>query len=81
MTCPHSNSSDTTQRAGATVLGYHRFVCHDCCRRFNGRTGSLFSELQPPTDIVVNAVLGPLRDVADLLLLRGFAATHETTRE
>ena len=33
--------------AGATSsLGYARFVCHACGRRFNERTGMLFNDLQ-----------------------------------
>ena len=53
----------------------------------NERTGTSFNELQHPTDVVLNAVLWrlryklSLRDVAELLLLRGFAVTHETVRE
>ena len=87
MTCPHCNSSETRKRAGATSVGYARFVCCACGRRFNERTGTPFNELQYPTDVVLNAVLWrlryklSLRDVAELLLLRGFAVTHETVRE
>jgi len=87
MTCPHCNSSNTTKRAGATSLGDDRFVCKACGRRFNERTGTLFNDLQYPTDIVLSAVRWrlryklSLRDVAELLLLRGFAVTHETVRQ
>lgn len=86
-TCPHCNSSETRKRAGATSVGYARFVCCACGRRLNERTGTSFNELQHPTDVVLNAVLWrlryklSLRDVAELLLLRGFAVTHETVRE
>ena len=82
MTCPHCNSSETRKRAGATSVGYARFVCCACGRRFNERTGTPFNELQYPTDVVLNAVLWrlryklSLRDVAELLLLRGFAVTQ-----
>ena len=87
MPCPHCQSAETTKRSGPTSLGYARFVCKACRHRFNERTGTLFNDLQYPTDIVLNAVLWrlryklSLRDVAELLLVRGFSVTHETIRE
>ena len=79
MTCPHCRSSATSQRRHRTELGYRRFRCRSCGRRFNERTGTPFNDLQYPTDIVLLAVLWRLRyklgfrDVAELLLQRGFA--------
>ncbi len=67
-------------------MGYRRFWCASCQRRFNERTGSPFNELQYPTDVVLLAVLWRLRyklsfrDVAELLLQRGYVVTHETVR-
>jgi putative transposase len=87
MACPHCNSPETTKRPGSTSLGYSRFACRSCGRRFNERTGTLFNDLQYPTDIVLKAVLWrlryklSLRDVAELLLVRGFSVTHETVRQ
>jgi len=84
---PHCHSLETLKRRGTTSLGYARFFCHACGRRFNERTGTLFNDLQYPTGVVLNAVLWrlryklSLRDVAELLLLRGFAVTHETVRQ
>ena len=69
-----------------TALGYRRFRCQACRQRFNERTGTPFNDLQYPTDIVLLAVLWRLRyklgfrDVAELLLQRGFEVTHETIR-
>jgi transposase-like protein len=86
ITCPHCNSPETTKRRGATSLGYTRFLFKPCGRRFNERTGMLFNDLQFPTDIVLSAVHWrlryklSLRDVSELLLVRGFAVTHETVR-
>ena len=86
MNCPHCRSSATTRRRHRTALGYARFTCRACGRRFNERTGTLFNDLQYPTDIVLLAVLWRLRyklsfrDVAELLLQRGFEVTHETVR-
>ena len=45
MTCPHCRSSATSQRRHRTELGYRRFRCRSCGRRFNERTGSGFNEL------------------------------------
>ncbi len=86
MTCPHCQSSATSRRRHRTELGYRRFRCRSCRRRFNERTGSGFNELHFPTDIVLLAVLWRLRyklgfrDVAELLLQRGYEVTHETIR-
>ncbi len=86
MTCPHCESTATTRRTGHTALGYQRFSCRSCWRRYNERTGTPFNDLQYPTDIVLLAVLWRLRyklsfrDVAELLLQRGYGVTHETVR-
>ena len=54
---------------------------------FNERTGTPFNERQYPTDVVLLAVLWRLRyklsfrDVAEILLQRGFEVIHETVRE
>ncbi|UKJ76803.1 hypothetical protein [Azospirillum brasilense] len=51
------------------------------------RTGSVLSRLQVPTDIVILIVLWrlrlkmSLRDLAEVLLLRGFVFSHEAVRE
>ena len=74
MACPDCASTATTRRTGRTALGYERFRCRACRRRFNERTGTPFNDLQYPTDIVLLAVLWRLRyklgfrDVAELLL-------------
>ena len=78
MPCPHCRSTATTKRKPRTTLGYPRLRCRACGRRFN--------DLQYPTDLVLLAVLWRLRytlsfrDVAELLLQRGYAVTHETIR-
>ena len=86
MTCPHCRSNATSRRRHRTELGYRRFRCRSCRRRFNERTRSGFNELHYPTDIVLLAALWRLRyklgfrDVAELLLQRGYEVTHETIR-
>ena len=82
MACPDCASTATTRRKGRTALGYRRFRCQACRRRFNERTGTPFNDLQYPTDIVLLAVLWRLRyklgfrDVAELLLQRGFEVSQ-----
>ena len=86
MACPDCASTATTRRKGRTALGYGRFRCRACQRRFNERTGTPFNDLQYPTDIVLLAVPWRLRyklgfrDIVELLLQRGFEVTHETIR-
>ena len=40
MACPDCASTATTRRKGRTALGYRRFRCQACRRRFNERTGT-----------------------------------------
>ncbi len=87
MTCPHCDCRESSHRRRRTSLGYRRFNCRSCRRRFNERTATPFNEVQYPTDIVLLTVLWRLRyklglrDVAELLLQRGYEVTHETIRE
>ncbi len=86
MDCPHCRSRATTKRRGRSALGYRRYTCRGCRHRFNERTGTPFNDLQFPTDVVLLAVLWRLRyklglrDVAELLLQRGYDVTYETIR-
>ena len=86
MACPDCASTATTRRKGRTALGSRRFRCQACRRRFHERTGTPFTDLQDPPDSVLLAVRWRLRstlgfrDVAELLLQRGFEVTHETIR-
>lgn len=86
MSCPRCRSASTLKRKARTSLGYGIYYCTACKRRFNQRTGTSFNDLQFPTDIVLMAVLWRLRyklgfrDVAELLLQRGFEISYETVR-
>jgi putative transposase len=87
MPCPRCASSATYERTERTALGYRTYRCTVCHSRFNERTGTPFNFLELPTDIVLLAVVWrlryklSLRDVAELLLDRGFTVTHEAVRE
>jgi putative transposase len=86
MACPHCGSEAEANRKRQTVLGYRTFFCSACHQHFNERTGTPFNDLPFPTDIVLLAVLWRLRyklgfrDVAELLLQRGFEVSYETIR-
>ena len=87
MTCPHWESPATTTRQGQPSLGSRRFRCRSCGRRFNERSGTPLNDRQYPTDVVRLAVLRRLRDklscrdIAEMLLERGFSVTPETIQE
>jgi putative transposase len=82
MSCPHCLSTSVSKRIHRTSLGYRTFYCPGCDRRFNEQSGTAFKNLQFPNDIVLLAVLWRLRyklgfrDVAELLLQRGFEVTY-----
>ena len=86
MLCPHCQSMAAPGRRRLTALGYKTFYCRSCRRRFNERTGTPFNDLHFPTDIVLIPVLWRLRyklgfrDVAELLMERGFEISYETIR-
>ena len=86
MRCPRCQSESILKRKVRTSLGYGTFHCRNCKRRFTERTGQPFNDLQFPTSIVLMAVPWRLRyklrfrDVAELLLQRGFDVSHETIR-
>src|SRR5688572_26884529 len=87
MPCPHCCSAKTTERSDRTAHGYRRFRCWGCGRGFNERTGSVLNRLQLPTDVVFLIVLWrlrmklSLRDLAEILLLRGLVFSHEAIRD
>lgn len=87
MTCPHCQSTATTERPDHTVLGYRRLRCRACRRGFNERTGTLFNDLEYPTAVVCLVVFWrfryklSLRDLAEMCLQRGIRFTHEAVRD
>src|SRR6476660_1627917 len=87
MTCPYCRTDDTQKLDAPTDLGYCRFRCRRCTRRFNERTGTPFNYLGFPTDIVFQVVVFrllfklSLRDLVRMFLMRGYEFTHETVRD
>ena len=83
--CPRCQSNATSERKHGSALGYRRFSCRSCHRRFNERTGTpLAISNSPPNHPVGNPLAPPLqlglRDVAEALGQRGNEVTHETIR-
>ena len=78
MTCPYCQTDDTQKLNAATDLGYCRFRCRGCARRFNERTGTPFNHLEFPSDIVFQVVVFrllfklSLRDLVRMFLMRGY---------
>ena len=68
-------------------LGYARFYCSSCRKRFNERTNTPFNLLQVPTDVMLMAIRWrllyklSLRDLSDMFLERGFQFSHEIIRQ
>ncbi len=87
MPCPHCAATATTEQPRRTALGYRTFRCRACRRTCNERTGTPFTHLQYPTDVVLLVVLWrlryklSLRDLAEMFLPRGVVFTHEAVRE
>ena len=83
----YRSTDDTQTLDAATDLGYSRFRCRRCGRRFNERTGTPFNRLEFPSDIVFQVVVFrllfkfSLRDLVRMFLMRGYEFTHETVRE
>ena len=77
----------TTERSDRTAHGYRRFRCQGCGRGFNEWTGSVLNRFQLPTDVVFLIVLWrlrmklSLRDLTEILLLRGLVFSHEAIRD
>ena len=84
--CPTCSSSSISLEKERTSLGYERYRCKECRKRFNQRTGTPFNHLEYPTDMVMLVVLWriryklSLRDLAEMFIERGFFFTHEAVR-
>ena len=85
--CIYCSSNKIKSLKKRTLLGYHRFYCRVCHKRFNERSNTPFNLLQFPTDIVLMVVRWrlmyklSLRDLSDMFLERGIQFSHETIRD
>ena len=87
MDCIGCGSTAVTERPDLTAQGYHRFRCRDCGRQFNERSDGVLNRASLPSDIIAFVVFCrlryrlTLRDLSEILLLRGFTVSHECVRQ
>ena len=87
MDCIRCGSTAVTARPEVTAQGYRRFRCRDCGKQFNERSGGVLNRTFLPSDIIALVVFCrlrsrlTLRDLSEILLLRGFTVSHETVRD
>jgi putative transposase len=87
MNCVRCGSEAVTERPEVTAQGYRRYRCRDCSRQFNERSGGVLNRTSLPSDIIASVVFRrlryrlTLRDLSEILLLRGIEVSHETVRD
>jgi putative transposase len=87
MKCDCCGSAALTERPEVTARGYRRFRCRDCGRQFNERSGGVLNRASLPSDIIAFVVFCrlryrlTLRDLSEILLLRGIEVSHEAVRD
>jgi transposase-like protein len=86
MDCVGCSSTAVTERPDLTAQGYRRFRCRDCSTQFNERSGGVLNRASLPSDIIAFVVFCrlryrlTLRDLSEIMLLRGFTVSHECVR-
>src|ERR1700730_4043582 len=81
------DSTAVTERPDLTAQGYRRFRCRDCGKQFNERSGGVLNRTSLPSDIIAFVVFCrlryrlTLRDLSEILLLRGIKVSNETVRD
>lgn len=87
MDCICCGSAAVTERPEVTAQGYRRFRCRACGKQFNERSDGVLNRTSLPSDIIAFVVFCrlryrlTLRDLSEILLLRGFTVSHETVRD
>jgi putative transposase len=87
MDCVGCGSAAVTERPDLTAQGYRRFRCGDCGKQFNERSDGVLNRASLPSDIIAFVVFCrlryrlTLRDLSEILLLRGFTVSHECVRQ
>jgi putative transposase len=86
MDCVGCSSGAVTERPDLTAQGYCRFRCRDCDKQFNERSDGVLNRASLPSDIIAFVVFCrlryrlTLRDLSEIMLLRGFTVSHESIR-
>jgi putative transposase len=87
MKCVRCGSEAVPKRPEATAQGYRRFRCRACGRQFNERSSGVLNRTSLPSDIIAFLVFCrlryrlTLRDLSEMLLLRGIEVSHEAVRD
>src|SRR5258708_33939268 len=87
MDCIGCGSAAVTERPELTTQGYRRFWCRDCGKQFNERSDGVLNRTSLPSDIIAFVVFRllryrlTLRDLSEIMLLRGFTISHECIRQ
>ena len=87
MECVACGSAATLERRERTAQGYRRFRCRDCGRQFNERSDGVLNRTCLPSDVIALVVFCrlryrlTLRDLSEILLLRGIEVSHEAVRD
>jgi transposase-like protein len=86
MDCVGCGSAAVTERPDPTAQGYRRFRCRDCGKQFDERSDGVLNRASLPSDIIAFVVFCrlryrlTLRDLSEIMLLRGFTVSHECIR-
>src|SRR3984957_20637219 len=87
MDCVGCGSAAVTERPDLKAQGYRRFRRRDCGKQFNERSDGVLNRASLPSDIIAFVVFCrlryrlTLRDLSEILLLRGFTVSHECVRQ
>ena len=86
MNCVGCGCAAVTERPDLTAQGYRRFRCRACGTQFNERSDGALNRASLPSDIIAFVVFCrlryrlTLRDLSEIMLLRGFTVSHECIR-
>ena len=87
MDCVGCSAPAVTEQPSLTAQGYRRFRCRNCDTQFNERSDGVLNRASLPSDIIAIVVFCrlryrlKLRDLSEIMLLRGFTISHECIRE
>ncbi len=87
MNCVCCGAEAVTERPEVTARGYRRFRCRICGRQFNERSDGVLNRTCLPSDIIAFVVFCrlcyrlTLRDLSEILALRGIEVSHEAVRD
>ena len=87
MRCPACGSTTLSERPERTTQGYCQYRCGNCGKQFNERSTGVLNRVPYPSDVIALVVLWrlhyklSLRDLAEMVLTRGFTFSYEAVRD